>query len=576
MHRRQWQLAAAALAALACSDVAPLVPELVEHPTSAFQSQPVEFRVTSRAPDGKPVVLVADWGDGRTDTSAVFGSGDTATMRHAWAAPGSYEVGFRAALAGRPEAASEPTDPVTITVLANGVPAAPTLRLPPRAVPDAWAFFQAQATDPDADSVQYLFDYGGTVGAWTGFTFGAVEDWALDSHRFAQTGLVAVRAKARDGKGSESDWSPAEMLVVGEAGVVRWQFSSDGMPDNCAPLVVRVGAEEVVFVAGESLYAIGREVRAVGPAPTGDYLPYLAWCEQTGHVIVGRDDRCLVAFTPSLVEAWSVQPDSGREADVDVSTLAVAGNRLYVLFGERLWCVEDRGTGVRLVGCRDLDYCSVPPVVCQDGGVVTSDGGVVMKLAPDLNRVLWSTPTDDDEITAIAIGSAGEVYYAGWDGWFGAISADGTPLWSECVNSSVTGIAVGRDRVFFTAELSEVYCRHPAGNYLWDVAVPTEDEVGEPTLTANGLLYLVDDGGLWCLRQADGGVEWFCPLGWRRRSAAQEYTGVWVPALNAQGDIFVSFDETLFCVAGYAAGTLDPAAPWPKWQRDAHNTGRAR
>ena len=456
-------------------------------------------------------------------------------------------------------------------MLANGVPQPPPLELPARAVPGARALFRATATDPDGDSVGVLFDFGGTVGLWTGLAPSG--ETVRDSHQFALTGTVLIRAKARDARGSESGWSEPETLVVGEAGAERWRFSAGGLPDYCAPLVVRVGSEEVVFVAGESLYAVGSTVRAVGSGPGLEFTAYPAWCEQTGHVIVGRDDGLLVAYTPSLVEAWSIEPDSGRMADIGAP--AVNGNRLYVLSDARLWCLLDLGTEVGVAGYRDDSLLgSVSPAICPDGGVVVSRNGTVLKLGPDLDTLLWAAPTGDFELAAIAIGSAGEVYYAGWDGEYGAISAGGAPLWSERVGTSMTGIAVGRDRVFFTTEMGEVLCHDLAGGYAWNITVPTEGEVGAPVLAANGLVYLAEDEGLWCLRQSDGGVEWNCPLGYRPRNTAME-PDIYAATLDAHGDIIVNLDGMLYCVAGYAAGTLDTEAPWPKWQHDAHNTGRA-
>jgi hypothetical protein len=586
MHRRQWQLAAAALAALACSDVAPLVPELIEHPTSAFQSQPVGFRVTSRAPDGKPVVLVADWGDGRTDTSAVFGSGDTATMRHAWAAPGSYEVGFRAALAGRPEAASEPTDPVTITVLANGVPAAPTLRLPPRAVPDAWAFFQAQATDPDADSVQYLFDYGGTVGAWTGFTFGAVEDWALDSHRFAQTGLVAVRAKARDGKGSESDWSAAETLPVGETGAMRWSYRRDPwMGYDGAPLVVFAGGEELVIVSGYDLHAIGRSHRILAGPQGTEFSPFPAWNEQAGHIIVGRSDGAFAAYTPGLAEVWSVRPETtGRW-----SSPVIAGSRVYATWDYfrgirqhdegRLWCFEDRGTEVEVIASFDSVTVLSPPVATSAGNVVVGRAGTIACLTPDLDSVIWETRVSEGHpVYALALDGAGRVYYSTPVDYnryvVGALGPDGSPLWTHDSRLAY-GIAVGRDAIYCATDIT-VACLEFDGTERWTMWDEEAEMDCTPALAANGLLYLVSPEleAVRCLGQDDGVERWRCSLldhpgGRDDRLRIQ-------PALTSDGDIIVAYLGSIFCVAGYRDGPLDPAAPWPKWQHDAHNTGRAR
>jgi hypothetical protein len=203
---------------LVCNEDAPLVPEFLTIPDTIYQGAPAAFAFVTRTPDGGAVYYAIDWGDGMVDTSKTFASGDTATLRHTWGAAGGFELRARATLANRPEVASDWTEPVSVSVLANGVPAVPGFTVPERTLPDAWAFFSATTTDPDGDSVSVLFDYNGTVGAWTGFV--ASGGTALDSHRFAAVGTVQVRCRAKDGKGSESAWSEPEALPVEKTGTL--------------------------------------------------------------------------------------------------------------------------------------------------------------------------------------------------------------------------------------------------------------------------------------------------------------------------------------------------------------------
>ena len=202
---------------LVCNEDAPLVPEFLMVPDTIHQGAPAAFAFVTRTPDGGAVYYVIDWGDGVTDTSRAFAPGDTVTLRHTWDAAGGFGLRARATLASRPDVTSGWTEPMAVTVLANGVPAVPGFTVPERAVPDVWAFFSATTTDPDGDSVSMLFDYDGTVGVWTGFI--ASGSTALDSHRFATVGTVLVRCRAKDVKGSESGWSESESLPVDEVGI---------------------------------------------------------------------------------------------------------------------------------------------------------------------------------------------------------------------------------------------------------------------------------------------------------------------------------------------------------------------
>jgi len=80
--------------------------------------------------------------------------------------------------------------------------------------PDDTIRLSAVSTDRDNDLISYLLAWGDTSSA----------DWSPDypsgvaasgSHVYTDSGAYAVKARARDDKGAESDWSPAETLRVG-------------------------------------------------------------------------------------------------------------------------------------------------------------------------------------------------------------------------------------------------------------------------------------------------------------------------------------------------------------------------
>jgi len=80
--------------------------------------------------------------------------------------------------------------------------------------PDDATELSATSTDQDEDSVSYLFAWGDTSSAaWSPDYPSGVT--ATMSHVYADSGEFAVRTRARDDKGAESDWSPTETLRVG-------------------------------------------------------------------------------------------------------------------------------------------------------------------------------------------------------------------------------------------------------------------------------------------------------------------------------------------------------------------------
>ncbi|MBI5579619.1 MAG: fibronectin type III domain-containing protein, partial [Deltaproteobacteria bacterium] len=100
------------------------------------------------------------------------------------------------------------SNPVSFAVPGeNGAPSAPAVPTgPASALVNASASFSTSASDPNGDSLQYRFDWGGGVlSAW---------GTASQSHGWAAAGQYAVKAQARDSLGLESIWSGAKTITI--------------------------------------------------------------------------------------------------------------------------------------------------------------------------------------------------------------------------------------------------------------------------------------------------------------------------------------------------------------------------
>ena len=84
----------------------------------------------------------------------------------------------------------------------------------PAVRPDDTIGLSAVSIDQDNDLISYLFSWGDeSSGVWSSDYPSGVA--ATAGHAYAESGAYAVNARARDDKGAESDWSPAETLRVG-------------------------------------------------------------------------------------------------------------------------------------------------------------------------------------------------------------------------------------------------------------------------------------------------------------------------------------------------------------------------
>jgi outer membrane protein assembly factor BamB len=149
--------------------------------------------------------------------------------------------------------------------------------------------------------------------------------------------------------------------------------------------------------------------------------------------------------------------------------------------------------------------------------------------------------------------------------------------------------ALGQSALFVGTDMGTVYSINPqTGNINWQRSLVRGYSFNTtPIVAANGYLYIQSDNDvLYCLKQADGADWWVCDCnsflpshGRSGNSPRPRKLGLLDydpnPSITSTGDIIVVGQNALFCVAGYPQSPLDPLAPWPKWQRDLHNTGYA-
>jgi fibronectin type 3 domain-containing protein len=115
-----------------------------------------------------------------------------------------------------PAANGAPTTPATPTAGASNAPVNTAIT------------FSTSATDPNGDSLQYRYDWGG----------GVLSGWeaASQSHSWAAAGQYAVKAQARDSLGLESAWSSAKTVTISQS------------PQNQAP-AANAGSDQTVNAA---------------------------------------------------------------------------------------------------------------------------------------------------------------------------------------------------------------------------------------------------------------------------------------------------------------------------------------
>jgi outer membrane protein assembly factor BamB len=221
------------------------------------------------------------------------------------------------------------------------------------------------------------------------------------------------------------------------------------------------------------------------------------------------------------------------------------------------------------------------PAADASGNVFfVTDSGYLYKLDSDLVEQWRVLPGNSRRLYGPVIGSGGVVFCGDDEGKVYAYKPDGTKEWTKTLTGvRETYMVVGNQYLFAACDNGHVYALDPGtGSEVWDKRVSTEGEFEVyPMLTRNGCIYVLDDNiKLFCIEQATGSKLW--DIACTDYYPGQPGTdGVGdpkpSPALLPNGNIIIAGGHALYFVSGYADGTLDTGAPWPKWQHDLHNTG---
>jgi hypothetical protein len=198
------------LVLLAACDQARLATPIVSGPTRFRPARPVTFEFRSIAGQFESTAYVLDWGDGTAhETTASRRVGEACPAAHIFADSGDYEV---RALAWDGERESEWSSGYGVTVRSfrPGTPQRPAG--PDTVAVSDTARFVSLCFHPLSERVAYQFDWGDTLGEYGPFVEPGSHYGA--NHAFGRPGEFAVRARARDSTGAESDWSDGTSVVV--------------------------------------------------------------------------------------------------------------------------------------------------------------------------------------------------------------------------------------------------------------------------------------------------------------------------------------------------------------------------
>jgi leucine-zipper-like transcriptional regulator 1 len=190
----------------------PYTPSTPSGPSNGKPNILYSFSSSAIDPDGDSIAIRFDWGDGDTSNWNSYGpSGQNITMNHSWSSIDTY---YLKAQAKDEDGATSSWSSGHQVVIRNRPPNTPSDPFGPWiGEVDTSYDFLSSATDPDGDSVEIRFDWGGgDTSNWSSLVPSG--QTVRMSHSWSDTGTYYAKAQAKDKDGAISEWSYEHSIYI--------------------------------------------------------------------------------------------------------------------------------------------------------------------------------------------------------------------------------------------------------------------------------------------------------------------------------------------------------------------------
>jgi PKD repeat protein len=146
-----------------------------------------------------------------------FGDGSTSTEqhpKHQYSINGTYTVTLT--IWKNDGTSQSISKSIIVTTPQNNPPTTPKLAFNSVSDrrPGLFYLFKINSTDPENDKISYYIDWGdGNITGWTAHLFDSGENTGFD-HSWMKPGNYTIKAKAKDTKGAESNWSSPVYIEI--------------------------------------------------------------------------------------------------------------------------------------------------------------------------------------------------------------------------------------------------------------------------------------------------------------------------------------------------------------------------
>ncbi len=182
----------------------------IDGPQYGDVEEELTYTFVAADPDGDNITYYIDWGDGDTEWTDYYASGEEATATHAWDSKDVYEITAKAKDTLDNE--GDWSDPFLVSI-GDQPPDAPDIDGPTSGSPGVKYNYTFVTTDPEGDDVYYWIEWfeDDPSAKWEG-PYASGEE-ITRNHTWDEKGTYTIRAKAKDSWGYEGDWGTLKVTI---------------------------------------------------------------------------------------------------------------------------------------------------------------------------------------------------------------------------------------------------------------------------------------------------------------------------------------------------------------------------
>ena len=212
---------------------------------------------------------------------------------------------------------------------------------------------------------------------------------------------------------------------------------------------------------------------------------------------------------------------------------------------------------------RPRDSSMRSAAVIQNNGMIVVPRSHWLHEFSDEGHQAWILELTSGHLGPAALAKDGTIYVADDEQTLFAVDRSGEKIWDFKLDGNVIGSpVVDADGTIYFNTPRVIYALKPDGSLKWQAQTIHDCRTG-PTLAADGTIYIGACDGMNAFN-SDGTAKW------------------WFHMKSVEGDPTIGPDGTIYAACGYFwvcavkdSGSPLMQSPWPKWQHDPANTGRA-